>query len=659
MTNTIDLDSVLGIKYPEVPRWSPHGKYLAFLRDDGGVKDLWIFSPEENKLERVSGAEGFVDTFSWSPSGNYLLYSQNGTIWKAGVAQGKLNKLIDVDGKARMPSWSPDGRRFAFVLEGNLWEYSFESGGLYQLTTAGNIIDHNRQKGPIWSPDGSLIAFTCQKNSVIKTAIVEIDKKEIIWESEGQAHLTDPIWLSDRTKLVVTRTSLDHTQRAVVRIDLSGGDSEVLVKEQDEKGLSPLFTKTLSPSKDMVALILGKDGWAHIWVKYLESDELVRITDGKCEDVGHALDSPCWSPGGGKLAFSSNRGSLGERQIWLVSVQDGGLGKITSLPGTNLFPQWSPDGKSIAFIHCGPYHSPDIWIVRLEDKDHPIQITRSMPEAFSKHKVVVPKEISYKSAEGWKIHSYLLKPQSLTEGRKYPAIIWLHGGPIRQMRLGWHPSRVYSIFYSFHQYLLQKGYVVLMVNYRGGIGYGRKFEHGNYLNIGINDCRDVKEGANYLKNLDFVDPDRIGVWGISYGGYLTLQSLSRYPDTFKVGINIAGVVDWADLIDWEESKQPQAASYFKARLGGDPKKNPQAYYQASPINLLADIKAPLLNLQGTNDQAVPFHQLDKVVKKLVQLGKDFEVTYYPEEQHGFRNRSSWKDAFRRVESFFAKHLAGG
>ncbi|HHY75543.1 MAG TPA: S9 family peptidase [Firmicutes bacterium] len=224
------------------------------------------------------------------------------------------------------------------------------------------------------------------------------------------------------------------------------------------------------------------------------------------------------------------------------------------------------------------------------------------------------------------------------------------------MRRGWHPQRSYALFHAYNQYLVQEGYVVLSVNFRGGTGYGRDFREALYHKMGVDDVADVIAAADYLKALSYVDPEGVGVYGLSYGGYLTLHCLTQYPDVFRCGINIAGIWDEVQWTKWADKRYGKRAGLFKAFLGGEPEDSPELYRQASPKTFAANMKAPLLNVHGTADMNVDFQQMDSIIRDLVDLGKDFEVIYYPDEVHTFAKKKTWMDAMPKMKRFFDRHL---
>jgi dipeptidyl aminopeptidase/acylaminoacyl peptidase len=224
------------------------------------------------------------------------------------------------------------------------------------------------------------------------------------------------------------------------------------------------------------------------------------------------------------------------------------------------------------------------------------------------------------------------------------------------MRDGWHPYRSYGLAYAFHQYLGREGYVGLFVNYRGGIGYGREFRASLAEGHGRDEMGDVAAGAAYLKDLSYVDPDAVGIWGLSYGGYATLQLLGTRPGTFAVGVNIAGLADIRRYEEWAwERKFPQPESLVPLRLGGSPWDGSARWDDASPWTHMDACEAPVYNFHGTADSYVNVEQQDIVVDRLFDLDKEFEAEYYPDEGHVFSKRA-WRRTLERIERAFDRHL---
>jgi dipeptidyl aminopeptidase/acylaminoacyl peptidase len=273
---------------------------------------------------------------------------------------------------------------------------------------------------------------------------------------------------------------------------------------------------------------------------------------------------------------------------------------------------------------------------------------------------VTPEHVTYESVGDREIHAYLLDPRETDavddDATDFPAVVWVHGGPMRQMRDGWHPSRSYGLAYTVQQYLAHRGYVGLFVNYRGGIGYGREFRQSLAGRRGRDEMVDVARGAEFLRELEYVG-DEVGIWGLSYGGYAALQLLGTHPDAFDVGVNLAGLADLELYRDWAETtKYPPVASAMTVRFGGEPWEVPEEWAAASPETHMADYESPLYSFHGTGDRYVNFEQLDRVVDRVTELGLDAEWEYYPEENHVFSERSTWERALPKIEAAFEEHL---
>jgi dipeptidyl aminopeptidase/acylaminoacyl peptidase len=272
-----------------------------------------------------------------------------------------------------------------------------------------------------------------------------------------------------------------------------------------------------------------------------------------------------------------------------------------------------------------------------------------MPPGINPEDMTAPVTVSYPSRLDKKpVPATLMVSKNLDRTRKHPAVVWIHGSGPEQNFLGWHPGS-YRMYYSLCQYLAQQGYVVLTPDYRGSSGYNRDWATGVYMSLGVGDTADLAGGADYLKTLDYVDPDRIGIFGLSTGGFLALQAGTVYPTLWRAVINLAGVVDW---------NTQGGGSYGLPRIGSVVQ-NPEAYNISAPIQHMDKLVRPLLILQGTNDSNVSVADSLRLFDVLVKLGKPFESQLYPGETHFFRRDIVLRDAWKRVEDFFDRNLKSG
>ncbi len=665
------IDEVLALRHPDGHRWSPDGSRLAFLWHEGGANQLWVADVASGELKRCSEGTATVSDFDWRPGSDTLVYAQGDDIWVLEPGRGP-RRITETPGREGLPRWSPDGSLVAFVREGGIWLWRPADGYTRALELPGRVAPDAHAPGYRWSPDGKAIAFAFIDGERRDLGVVCLETGRTVWRTRTDDPETHFVWLDGRRLyFTVTRDTnrrrdhylmdlgplLEHSRARVHEPGPAWPQPRLVHVEEERKGLLFAVEPQVSPAGDAVLLVLGHSGWDHLYVLDVASGALRQLTDGECEDVGHAYDLPRWSPDGRRVLFASNRTDPGHRQLWTVDAASGALTQLTDEPGTSATGIWSPDGRHIAYAYCGPYDPADLWLMEA-DGSAKRQLTRSLPATWTREKMIAPEHVTFASAGGWEIHGYLYRPPDLEPGRRYPALVWVHGGPIRQMRDGWHPMHSYAIFHAFTQYLCHRGYVSLCVNFRGGIGYGRAFEQGTYLSMAVDDAWDVVNAGRYLKSLPYVDPERVGVWGISYGGYMTLAVLTKHPDEFRVGVNLAGIWDEKLWVEWAERHYRNAAAYFVARLGGREEERPEVWHNASPRHWVHQMKAPLINLHGTRDEAVPFNQLDAIVKDCVEHGKTFETHYYPDEPHVFVSPKTWRDAFGKIERAFDRHLKG-
>jgi dipeptidyl aminopeptidase/acylaminoacyl peptidase len=275
-----------------------------------------------------------------------------------------------------------------------------------------------------------------------------------------------------------------------------------------------------------------------------------------------------------------------------------------------------------------------------------------MPASIDKSQLVAPTLIHYPGPDGKPVPAWLFVPKNFDRTKQHAAIVWIHPDGVNQNYDGWHPDRNEAVYYEFHQYLLQQGYVVIAPDYRGSIGYGREWRNDVYMDVGGKDAKDARMAATYLKSLGYVDPDRIGVWGLSYGGFFTLLAITQEPTWFRAAVDVAGVADYKLYYD-----DPYHGGWTTSRIG-TPDEHPEVYAKAAPMSHVDRIQHPLLILHGTADVNVPFIHSVLLVDHLLEAGKGNLVTFmvYPGEYHYFDRGFVVRDAWHRVDAFFRQNL---
>jgi dipeptidyl aminopeptidase/acylaminoacyl peptidase len=350
------------------------------------------------------------------------------------------------------------------------------------------------------------------------------------------------------------------------------------------------------------------------------------------------------SSDGKTVLFSSNQNDIDRRHLWRVSVLGEGLTPVTRGEGIEWSPVETSDGKSVAMLHSDP-RNPARAAIKVDGRDVRDLAPDSIPSEFPASSLVIPQQVILSAADGMRIHGQLFLPPDLASGEKRPAMVFFHGGSRRQMLLGWHYMDYYHNAYGMNQYLASLGYIVLAVNYRSGIGYGLDFREAiNYGAAGASEFNDVLGAGLYLRSRADVDPKRIGLWGGSYGGYLTALGLSRSSDLFAAGVDFHGVHDWSTL--------------RSAITPGDAERdqNIRTAFESSPMASVSTWRSPVLLIHGDDDRNVNFQQTVMLVEALRKQHVEFEELIFPDEIHGFLTTKRWIQAYQAAADFLGKRL---
>jgi len=647
----------LAITYTVGHAWSPDGRTVGYIHDDGGQFSLRLADADGGDVAEVSRGEEPVSEFSWGPDGD-LAYVQGGRLYFArgphgGAAMPDATLLYAPAAAVSGLTWAPSGRMLACVSAGRAWVLDVDAPSVRDLGVPAVVRPLYHEPPLAWSPDGGRLAATTIADGRWGLTVMTPEGGDA-WRSTAD-ELDGPLaWLAP-DRLLFAESSGGHTTRAWHCLDLSRASMRAVWREHEPAGLGQAFRPRAFPDGRGAIMVLRHEGWWHLYVLDTDTGTVRALSGGDCEDVGHAVDLPQISPDGREVVFASNRVNLGQRHLFAVDVESGRTRQLTAGAGTSVEPQWSPDGRRLAFKHSTIHHAPEIWLVS-RDGGGMRRLVGAMPEGVATDRFPVPELVHTRGAGDWEIPGYLLTPQPRVPGRRYPALVYVHGGGMRQMRAGFPPLEAYAFFYAVSLWLAGRGVVSYLVNYRGGIGYGRAFEQGNTRGLAVLECEDCVGAGEYVKSLPFVDPARVGIWGLSYGGWLTLASLVRSPETFALGINIAGIWDFDRWMTWAKTNYRPPYDYFLGRAGGPREARPDVWDAASPGRLVARMQAPVVNLHGTADEAVPFEQLDLLVRDCVRQGKRFETHYYPGETHLFTHRDTWRDALTKVEDALRRYL---
>ena len=676
---SLTIDRISHVKYPSAPAWSPDGSKIAFLWDSWGKQDLFVVTPGQRPVQLTDFPldpeilTSDINGFAWV-SPNEILFSRDRGLWTvAPTAGAKPSRYGGGLGDAGNFTLSRDKKLIAFTRGGQIWIASLKDKTQRPVTGLAPMNAGN----PAFSFDGEWIAFT--SNSGGQPADQGLlafngDRMRVVGNSGGvvaggaverrlgvvSAYGGDITWIpvvgnpgsvqftADRSLVWSEGSATGKTRE--IKTWKAGSAPRTLWRDSDERWFSPTGRDSkviVSPDGKSVAFVSDRTGWIHVYVMPVdatsESQAKQLTTGGFLAGLGN------WSADSSRIAYHrSEAGNQYERFINIVDVKSGLSQPVVTMRGVNYDPAFSPDGSQVVFHRTDIENSLDLYTAAIRTNATPVRLSDSMPEGVNKTDFSPVTPVSFPSRLDKKpVPATLMVSKTIDRTKKNPALVWIHGSGSDQNFLGWHPGS-YRMYYSLCQYLAQQGYVILTPDYRGSSGFSRDWSTGVHMGIGVNDTADVAAGADYLKTLDYVDPNRIGVFGLSYGGFLTLQAMTVDPTLWRAGVDVAGVVDWATY----------GAGYTTPRLG-TPVQNPEIYRVSAPILHMDQLERPLLVLHGTNDRNVSFADSLRLFDVLIKLGKPFESQIYPGEIHFFRRDIVLRDAWRRIEEFFDRTVKNG
>lgn len=648
-------NDILNIEYAENPAWSQSGRYLSYSCLSKGVQQLVISESGEWSYIDLPRGSRPISEWRWNPVDDSLVTVVNGSLWLIRIdenGRARSLRLTDTSLPERRPSWSPDGKTLAFARGDGLWSLDIDLGRTVEHRMAGPFYFHSGAPAVAWSQDGRHLAYTYLHEQSQRRVAVGTADGDVIWISKGDGEAgyleADPHWVDGG--LAFSRCSAHNTIIERLWVNLGTGEEELIHRSEDPRGIPFLRSPVVCPRGKRLALVLDDQGWDKIYV-WTRGSGLMKITSGEWDDSGHATDNPAWSPDGDQLVFASNRGEAEKRCLWVVSPDDQSCRRLTEPRASSEWPTWSPDGRWIAYVHTSQREAASISLVSPEEGLER-SIFSGTPQRIAQM-LYEPEILEWTAPDGVAVRGVLIDPPKAVNTEPRPALVFVHGGPIRQMRSGWHPSPTYAFFYGVHQVLAQRGVVGLLVNFRGGLGYGKEFSRGLYQGMGRSELGDVISGAHALVKERNVDPERIAIWGISYGGYLVMHAMAQFPEVFSCGINIAGNYDRLGAIPWKDKRYPGYSDYKLACMGEGP-----VLEHLSPRNHREGLRkaGPMLHLHGTEDEAVDFEQLHTIIADSVDLGLRFEASAYPGESHFFRRPETWRDAMRRMDHLLERSL---
>ena len=667
---------------------SDDGSIVTFVRGSAPNRFGWVANPSHSAdgAERAIWAVRTTGGPSWrvaegaspdlSPDGRFVLYVKDGQIFRARVVRTGAMTSMDTGGipyirewgRNGSPTWSPDGRKIAFVSDRE--NHAFVT--LYDVasrkaTYVSPSVDCDG--GPTWSPDGKRIAYYRRPGTPFG-----------LQAQNGQGGIGNPTGPAanpsaprppgnpsggcggggfggggggrggagaglgagrqDSSRGSLRRSpgfyaatfAGGHTLSLMVADAATGEAREFWHNAPRDSVFTSAANMVWAGDQVILPVTVPKDEWDRWYAISLSGGTPVRLTttDGLIENA----TSLALSRDGGKtLFYCTNATDIERRHIWTVSTNGGAPTRISTGDGIETYPQPLASGKQVAVIYMDAKTPASIALVPTAG-GAPKVIFPRLGKDFPTQAHVVPEVVHTKAADGLDISNTLFLPQELKAGDRRPAIIFVHGGPVRQMMPGYHYMQFYHWAYAVNQWLASQGYVVLSINYRSGVGYGRSFRTApNTQGGGNSEYQDVLAGAKYLQGRTDVDPTRVGIWGLSYGGLLTSQALARNSDIFVAGADLAGVHLYGNVID-----------------------STNLAFKSSAVGAIDGWKSPVFLVHGDDDRNVDFAQTVGLVQLLRARGVYHELIVVPDDLHESMLHKNWIATFDKMGVFLKRFV---
>ena len=651
-----------------------------------------IAQPQKTKSTQATGL-GRIEpgSYFWSPSGDALLFAGSTALVLLDLKTMAPRPLISGEENIEDPKFSPDGKWLSFVRDWNLWVVNVASGETKAISTGGS---EEILKGKLdwvypeeldlttaywWSPDSSKIAFlemderpvtrypiidmsspvgaleytrfpqAGEPNPIVRVGVAPVAGGQAKWMDTGvdtDVYVARVVWLHDSARVAIERLNRAQNRLDLLFCNAATGASQSILTDTDKYWINTSDDLYFFSDDKRFLWSSERSGFRHFYLYDLSGRQLDQLTSGSWGITGTsgfgpgAVKHPEVDEANGEIYFLSNKDDVTETQLYRLSMRDKKIIRISREAGTHRV-LFALDHSGFEDTYSNEMTPPRQGLYRANGISVGSINANVVPE-LAEYRLTPPEFLNISAQDGTTLYAMMIKPPGFDSSRKYPVLIDVYGGPqFQNVRNAWEGRE-----FLWLEMMAEKGYLIFRLDNRGSYNRGHAFETSVYHQFGMVELGDQLAGVNYLKSLAYVDGSRIGIWGWSYGGYMTLEAMFNAPEVFKAGVSVAPVSDWR-LYD----------TIYTERYMGRPQDESEAYKRSSPVNQVARLKGKLMLAHGTGDDNVHFANTSAVLNELIAHGSyPTDVMIFPGRGHSIGDSPARIELFQRITEFFLKNL---